>query len=150
MGQYLRGNVAPLVQVINFISYHYLFSLTLHCSKWKSDITSELVRETFSRAIQIMQNKHNDKLELWQNTYSTCIGDSQRSCIKNRSMGLCILLCMSTRATEILKSKSVRSIDDVIDVIGTCVRQFQIVTKTNDSSFSSKSVLEIDYFSNTL
>ena len=34
------------------------------------------------------------------------------------------------RATEILKSKSVRSTDDVI---GTCVRQSQIVTKTNDS-----------------
>ena len=55
-----------------------------------------------------------------------------------------------SRATEILKSKSVRSTDDVIDVIGTCVRQSQIVTKTNDSSFSSKSVSEIDYFSNTL
>ena len=49
------------------------------------------------------------------------------------------------RATEILKSKSVRSTDDVI---GTWVRQ--IVTITNDSSFSSKSVSEIDYFSNTL
>ena len=47
------------------------------------------------------------------------------------------------RATEILKSKSVRSTDDVI---GTC----QIVTKTNDSSFSYKSVSEIDYLSNTL
>ena len=44
------------------------------------------------------------------------------------------------RATEILKSKSVRSTDDVIR---TCVRQSQIVTKTNDSSFSSKSVSEI-------
>ena len=52
-----------------------------------------------------------------------------------------------TRATEILKSKSVRSTDDVI---GTCVRQSQIVTKTNDSSFSSRSVSEIDYLSNTL
>ena len=52
-----------------------------------------------------------------------------------------------SRATEILKSKSVRSTDDVI---GTCVRQSQTVTKTNDSSFSSKSVSEIDYFSNTL
>ena len=30
------------------------------------------------------------------------------------------------------------------------VRQSQIVTKTNDSSFSSISVSEIDYFSNTL
>ena len=55
-----------------------------------------------------------------------------------------------TRATEILKSKSVRSTDDVIDVIRTCVRKSQIVTKTNGSSFSSKSVSEIDYFSNTL
>ena len=55
-----------------------------------------------------------------------------------------------SRATEILKSKSVRSTDDVIDVIGTAVRQSQIVTKTNDSSFSFKSVSEIDYFSNTL
>ena len=55
-----------------------------------------------------------------------------------------------TRATEILKSKSVRLTDDVIDVIQTCVRQSQIVTKTNDSSFSSKSVSEIDYFSNIL
>ena len=54
------------------------------------------------------------------------------------------------RATEILKSKSVRSTNDVIDVIGTCVRQSQIVTKTNDASFSSKSVSEIGYFSNTL
>ena len=52
-----------------------------------------------------------------------------------------------SRATEILKSKSVRSTDDVIR---TCVRQSQIVTKTNDSSLSSKSVSEIDYFSNTL
>ena len=52
-----------------------------------------------------------------------------------------------SRATEILKSKSVRSTDDVI---GTCVRQSQIVTKTNDSSFSYKSVSEIDYLSNTL
>ena len=43
------------------------------------------------------------------------------------------------RATEILKSKSVRSTDDVI---GTCVWQSQIVTKTNDSSFSSKSASE--------
>ena len=51
------------------------------------------------------------------------------------------------RATEIFKSKSVRSTDDVI---GTCVRQSQIVTKTNDSSFSYKSVSEIDYLSNTL
>ena len=51
------------------------------------------------------------------------------------------------RATEILKSKSVRSTDDVI---GTCVRQSQIVTKTNDSSFSYKSVSEIGYLSNTL
>ena len=51
------------------------------------------------------------------------------------------------RATEILKSKSVRSTDDII---GTCVRQSQIVTKTNDASFSSKSVSEIDYLSNTL
>ena len=51
------------------------------------------------------------------------------------------------RATEILKSKSVRSTDDVI---GTCVRQSQIVTKTNDSSFSYKSVSEIDYLFNTL
>ena len=56
----------------------------------------------------------------------------------------------STRATEILKSKSVRSTDDVIDVILTCVQQSQTVTKTNDSSFSSKSVSEIDYFSNTV
>ena len=54
---------------------------------------------------------------------------------------------VSFRATEILKSKSVHSTDDVI---GTCVWQSQIVTKTNDSSFSSKSVLEIDYLSNTL
>ena len=51
------------------------------------------------------------------------------------------------RATEILKSKSVRSTDDVI---GACVRQSKIVTKTNDSSFSYKSVSEIDYLSNTL
>ena len=50
------------------------------------------------------------------------------------------------RATEILKSKSVRSTDDVI---GTCVRQSQTVMKTNDSSFSYKSVSEIDYLSNT-
>ena len=35
-----------------------------------------------------------------------------------------------SRATEILKSKSVRSTDDVIDVIRTWVRQSQIVTKT--------------------
>ena len=54
---------------------------------------------------------------------------------------------LESRATEILKSKSVRLTDDVI---GTCVRQSQIVKKTNDSSFSSKSVSEIDYFSNTL
>ena len=47
---------------------------------------------------------------------------------------------VAIRATEILKSKSVRSTDDVI---GTCVRQSQIVSKTNDSSFSSKSVSEI-------
>ena len=52
-----------------------------------------------------------------------------------------------SRATEILKSKSVRSTDDVI---GTCVRQSQIVRKTNDSSFSYKSASEIDYLSNTL
>ena len=49
--------------------------------------------------------------------------------------------------TEILKSKSVRSTDDVI---GICVRQSQIVTKTNDSSFSYRSVSEIDYLSNTV
>ena len=54
---------------------------------------------------------------------------------------------MHGRATEIFKSKSVHSTDDVIR---TCVRQSQIVTKTNDSSFSSKSVSEIDYISNTL
>ena len=52
------------------------------------------------------------------------------------------LLSLAYRATEILKSKLVRSTDDV--------RQSQIVTKTNNSSFSSKSVSEIDYFSNTL
>ena len=51
-----------------------------------------------------------------------------------------------SRTTEILKSKSVCSTDDVIP---TCVHS-QIVMKTNDSSFSSKSVSEIDYFSNTL
>ena len=61
-----------------------------------------------------------------------------------------VVRCLDSRATEILKSESVRSTDDVIDVIGTCVRQSQIVTKTNDSSFSSKSVSEIYYFSNTL
>ena len=60
------------------------------------------------------------------------------------------LLWVYTRATEILKSTSVCPTDDVIDVIQTCVRQSQIVTKTNDSLFSSKSVSEIDYFSNTL
>ena len=38
-----------------------------------------------------------------------------------------------------MKSKLVRSTDDVIR---TCVRQSQIVMKTNDSSFSSKSVSE--------
>ena len=62
-----------------------------------------------------------------------------------------VCMCVNilwVRATEILKSKSVRSTNDVIDVIWTCVRQSQIVTKTNDSSFSSKSVSEID-FSNT-
>ena len=56
-------------------------------------------------------------------------------------------LLYRARATEILKCKSVRSTDDVIE---TCVRQSQIVTKTNDSSFSYKSVSEIDYLSNTL
>ena len=56
-------------------------------------------------------------------------------------------LTVPARATEIFKSKSVRSTDDVL---GTCVRQSQIVTKTNDSSFSYKSVSEIDYLSNTL
>ena len=50
------------------------------------------------------------------------------------------LIMVYTRATEILKSKSVRLTDDAIR---TCVRQSQIVTKTNDSSFSSKSVSEI-------
>ena len=35
------------------------------------------------------------------------------------------------RATEILKSKSVHSTNDVIDVIRTCVRQSQKVTKTH-------------------
>ena len=39
-------------------------------------------------------------------------------------------LVLIDRATEILKSKSVRSTDDVIDVIRTRVRQSQIVTKT--------------------
>ena len=43
-----------------------------------------------------------------------------------------------TGATEILKSKSARSTDDVIDVRGTCVRQSQIITKTNDSSYHPK------------
>ena len=57
---------------------------------------------------------------------------------------------LSFRATEILKSKSVRSTDDVIDVIRTCLQQSQKVTKTNDLSFSSKSASEIDYFSNTV
>ena len=57
---------------------------------------------------------------------------------------------LTGRATEILKSKSVRATDDVIDVIGTCVRQSQIVMKTNDSSFSTKSVSEFDYFFNTM
>ena len=37
---------------------------------------------------------------------------------------------ITTRATEILKSKSVRSTDDVIDVTRTWVGQSQIVTKT--------------------
>ena len=36
-----------------------------------------------------------------------------------------------TRATEILKSKSVHSTDDIIDVIRTCVWQSKIVTKTH-------------------
>ena len=57
---------------------------------------------------------------------------------------------MGIRATEILTSKSVRSTDDVIHIIRRCLRQSQIVKKANDSSFSSKSVSEIDYFSNTL
>ena len=51
------------------------------------------------------------------------------------------------RTTEILKSKSVRSTDDVIDIIRTCVQQSNIVSKTNDSS---KNISEIDYFSNSL
>ena len=50
------------------------------------------------------------------------------------------------RATEILKSKSVRLTDDVIRYASDNPK----ITKTNDSSFSSKSVSEIDYFSNTL
>ena len=69
-----------------------------------------------------------------------------------RARWICVHVCkyVYVRATEILKSKSVRSTDDVIDVIRTCVRQSQIVTKTNDSSFSSKGVSKNDYFSNTL
>ena len=43
---------------------------------------------------------------------------------------LCCALHVQTRATEILKSKSVRSTNDVIDAIQTWVRQSQIVTKT--------------------
>ena len=67
-------------------------------------------------------------------------GPGRHQCIKKQ-------FCLVARATEILKSKSVRSTDDVIR---TCIRQSQIVTKTDDSSFSSKNVSEIDYFSNTL
>ena len=65
----------------------------------------------------------------------------------NTSLAFFFLMIATSRATKILKSKSVRSTDDVI---GTCIRQSQIVTKTNDSSVSSKSESEIDYFSNTL
>ena len=55
------------------------------------------------------------------------------------------------RATESLKSESVRSTDDVIDVIRNehgCV-QSQIVTKTNDSIFIQKCIKNW-LFSNTL
>ena len=83
------------------------------------------------------------------NTYPPLLYPRATEILKSKSVrstddviGTCV-----PRATEILKSKSVRSTDDVI---GTCVRQSQIVTKTNDSSFSYKSVSEIDYLSNTL
>ena len=61
-------------------------------------------------------------------------------------------MTLKTRATEMLKSDSVRLTDDVINVTryDHAFRQSQIVTKTNDSPFSSRSVSEIDYFSNTL
>ena len=50
----------------------------------------------------------------------------------------------TSRATEILKFKSVRSTDDVIDMSST------IINSHENSSFSSKSVSEIDYFSDTV
>ena len=53
-----------------------------------------------------------------------------------------------TRATEILKSKSVRSTDDVIDVIRTWVRQSQIVTKT--LHFHPKVYQKLIIFSDTV
>ena len=53
-----------------------------------------------------------------------------------------------SRATEILKSKSVRSTDDVIDVIRTWVRQSQIVTKT--LHFHPKVYQKLIIFSDTV
>ena len=52
------------------------------------------------------------------------------------------------RATEILKSKSVHSTDDVIDVIQTWVRQSQIVTKT--LQFHPKVYQKLIIFSDTI
>ena len=60
-----------------------------------------------------------------------------------------VLYCIvHTRATEILKSKSVRSTDDVIDVIRTWVRQSQIVTKT--LHFHPKVYQKLIIFSDTV
>ena len=77
----------------------------------------------------------------------------QHSCSNAVPIMIDNLLCTSPemvtcRATEILKSKSVRSTDDVIDVIWTWV--LTIPNSHENSSFSSKSVSEIDYFSDTV
>ena len=58
------------------------------------------------------------------------------SCCPYLYFGSAIML-VTHRATEILKSKSVRSTDDVIR---TCVWQSQIVTKTNDIIFIQKCI----------
>ena len=86
----------------------------------------------------------------WRNTsrLSSMLSElewpSQETCREQSSLTFFYKI-HSGRSSEILKSKSVCSTDDVINVIRTCFWQSQIVTKTNDSSFSSKSVSEIDW-----
>ena len=74
----------------------------------------------------------SDSGAVWSGSTQFAQSRSWSECSSKSSLIWVYTVCpnLRIRATEILKSKSVRSTDDVIDVIRTWVRQCQIVMQT--------------------